>query len=206
MKQKIAQIIQIEWDMFQHVNSLGGRAACQDDWETFFIMRRSQYENWTAEMNLCYLEFLQESSRQGRNLVTEKYGRMMRFTEPIYYEQNIAPFLPPVAAENLILIEHIVKILVNWEIEFSQAYPLLSQAGRPITSIGDASGFTSLETYARGELETYPAHLLALYKDYVDDLLRQERSLSIMMQDTTVRLYGYASIEEAEKSLMPPLS
>ena len=204
MEKTIKQILDIEWKMFQKVNSLGGRAACQNDPETFFIMRQSQYENWTDKMNLFYLDFLTESEKKGRNLVAEKYGRMMRFTDPLYYQKNIAPFLPVVPLENFRRIEHIVKILIRWEIRFAQDYPLLAKAGRPITSDGDLSGFTSLETYARGELETYPARLLSLYSDYVDTLLSQGRSLSVMMQETTVRLYGYASIEEAEKSLSEP--
>ena len=49
-KDMIAEIMEIEWDMFQHVQNIGGRASCQDDWETFEIMRLSQYENWTDEM------------------------------------------------------------------------------------------------------------------------------------------------------------
>ena len=203
MEAMIDQILQIEWDMFQHVRSIGGRASCQDDRETFDIMRRSQYENWTPEMNRCYLQYLEKCRLQGRNLVTEKYARMMRYTDPDYYKEEIEPVLPPVPPHHIPIIDHIVKILVNWELEFASAYPLLAQAGRPITAEGDATGFTSLETYARGELETYPFSLLSFYADYVDNLLRQGKSLSRMMQETTVRLYGYPSIEEAEKSLLP---
>ena len=54
---KIFKIISIEWDMFQDVNNIGGRASCQDDYETFEIMRRSQYENWTEEMLDIYLNW-----------------------------------------------------------------------------------------------------------------------------------------------------
>ena len=46
-KAKIEEIIKIEWQMFQNVDNLGGRADCQDDFETFYIMRRSQYDNWS---------------------------------------------------------------------------------------------------------------------------------------------------------------
>ena len=35
-KQLIEEIIDIEWDMFQHVDNIGGRASCQDDFETFY--------------------------------------------------------------------------------------------------------------------------------------------------------------------------
>ena len=43
----IEQIIQMEWSAFDKARNIGGRAACQNDWTTFSIMRRSQYETWT---------------------------------------------------------------------------------------------------------------------------------------------------------------
>ena len=39
----IDDIIDIEWNMFDKVNNAGGRAACQDDWWTFYAMRFSQF-------------------------------------------------------------------------------------------------------------------------------------------------------------------
>ncbi len=43
---KIEKIINIEWDMFQNVHNIGGRASCQDDRRTFYIMRGSQFFCW----------------------------------------------------------------------------------------------------------------------------------------------------------------
>ena len=80
MQTMIETIIEIEWEMFQHTENMGGRASCQDDFETFYIMRGSQYANWTDEMRECWLSFLKQSQAEGRNLVAEKYGRMMQFT------------------------------------------------------------------------------------------------------------------------------
>ena len=168
----IENIITIEWNMFQKVNNIGGRADCQDDYETFYIMRRSQYENWSDRMIRCYYSFLCDCEANGRNLVTEKYR----------------------------LINQMIPVLLQWEEEFAVAYPGLAGRGRPITSEGDASGFTSMETYARGEFETYPTELLQLYADYVENLKSTGKSMSLMIQDTMVKLYGYSSIEEAEAS------
>ena len=47
-QEKIEKLIQMEWEDFQKVNNEGGRASCQDDPETFFIMRRSHFAPWTA--------------------------------------------------------------------------------------------------------------------------------------------------------------
>ncbi|MBR5230611.1 MAG: DUF4125 family protein [Firmicutes bacterium] len=200
-KIKIEKIINTEWEMFQNVDNIGGRASCQDDYETFFIMRASQYGSWPIEMIELYRDFVENCRNIGRNLLTEKYGRMMKYTHPAYYEKNIAPALPEVPAANYVLIDSIVKSMIIWESDFARRYPKISGVGRPLTSDGDASGFTSMETYARGELATYPAELLKLYVSYVDKLKEDGLSLSILNQEIMVKLYGYDTIEEAEASL-----
>lgn len=198
----IEKIIKTEWEMFQKVDNIGGRASCQDDYETFYIMRTSQYGSWAEEMVGCYANFVENCRNEGRNLLTEKYARMMKFTHPAYYENNIAPVLPEVPEANYVLIDKIVNAMIVWETDFARKYPKISGAGRPLTSDGDASGFTSMETYARGELATYPHELLELYSDYIDKLTAEGKSLSLMNQEIMVKLYGYDTIEEAEASLL----
>lgn len=148
----IEEIIKTEWDMFQHVNNIGGRASCQDDWETFHIMRTSQYENWTDDLLITYQEFLQKSEREGRNLVAEKYGRMMKYTEPDYFKEMIEPYVPAVSEEASRTIDEIISIILPWEIEFCRMYPKLGMAGRPVLAAGDASGFTSVEKIGRAHV------------------------------------------------------
>ena len=201
IQKMIEEILAIEWEMFQHTENIGGSAGCQDDFDTFYIMRGSQYANWTDEMRSCWLDFLKECQSEGRNLVAEKYGRMMQFTNLHYYNKHIAPFIPSVPQSSYQYINAIVEAQIDWEKEFAVHYPKLSRAGRPITSEGDSGGFTSMETYARGELLTYPSRLLELYEAYVKQLQEEGRSLSMMIQKTTVQMYGYDSIEEAEASL-----
>ncbi len=200
-KAMIAKIIEIEWDMFQHVQNIGGRASCQDDRETFEIMRLSQYENWTDAMLRLYLEHLLRSQQDGRNLIAEKYGRMMEFTEPQYYKEEIEPKIPALSETARRLIEETVQILIPWEIDFCRKYPKLGRAGRPILSTGDASGFTSMETYARGELATYPEQLLQEYFDYLQELREDGKSISVLDREIMTKLYGYATIQDAENSL-----
>jgi len=201
MYDKIEEIIKIEWEMFQKVENMGGRASCQDDFETFYIMRFSQYGSWSEKMVECYAKFVENCRLSGRNLLTEKYARMMKYTHPAYYEKNIAPVLPEVPEANKVIIDKIVKAMIRWETDFSKKYPKLAGVSRPVTSEGDATGFTSMETYARGELATYPSALLRLYSDYVDTLTAEGRSLSLLNQQIMVKLYGYDTIEDAEASL-----
>lgn len=198
---QIDEIIAIEWNMFQQVQNIGGRADCQDDRQTFQIMRRSQYDNWSDAMLSCYLDYLRSCRDSGRNLLTEKYARMMEFTDTQYYDEYLAPAMPAVPHVNYRLINQIVEQLISWEKDFVREYPKLAGRSRPVTADFDAQGFTSVETYARGELLTYPTRLLQLYLDYVNELKVQGRSLSMMIEDTMVKLYGYKSIEEAEAQI-----
>lgn len=201
-KEKLVEsIINLEWDMFQKVKNIGGRAGCQDDRETFTIMRRSQYENWTDEMLRCYYSYAASCEENGRNLLTEKYGRMMEYTDPRYYQEYVADRMPYVPEKNYRLIDEIVETMVGWGAELAERYPKLAGAGRPVTAQGDSTGCTSQETYERGELATYPTELLELYAAYLRELKAQGKSLAVMTQETMVRLYGYQTMEEAEASL-----
>lgn len=197
----IESILNLEWDMFQRVKNIGGRADCQDNYKTFAVMRRSQYENWTEEMLLCYYRYAVSCQESGRNLLTEKYGRMMEYTDPQYYQEHVAGCMPYVPEKNWRLIDEIVGTMVGWGEELAERYPKLSGAGRPVTAEGDSVGCTSQETYERGELATYPTELLELYAAYLSELKAQGKSLAVMIQETMVRLYGYQSMDEAEASL-----
>lgn len=198
---RVENILKIEFEMMQNTQNIGGRASCQDDWETFYIMRGSQYASWRDDMLEFWEKFVEECRAEGRNMVTEKYAKMMRFTHPEYYKQNLEPFLPETPSESFPLIDEIVKAMIEWELDFAEKYPKISGAGRPITADQDKYGFTSLETYARGELETYPLELLKMYADYVRELLAEEKSLAMINQGIMVKMYGYETIEDAEASL-----
>ena len=73
----INQIVDIEWVMFDKVNNIGGRASCQDEKQTFYIMRSSQLGAWNEALLGSYLEDLQQAKAEGRNPLSEKYGYMM---------------------------------------------------------------------------------------------------------------------------------
>ena len=76
------QIVEKEWLMFQQVQGVNGRAACQDDWTTFLIMRLSQFEGWDTDVLESYFEDIVQAEAQERNLIMEKYAYMMEETDP----------------------------------------------------------------------------------------------------------------------------
>lgn len=79
----IREIIETEWTQFDKVQNRGGRAACQDDWKTFAVMRSSQFQVWTQALLESYRKDLRSAQKEGRNLFWEKYARMMERTAPL---------------------------------------------------------------------------------------------------------------------------
>ena len=113
----IDAIVQIEWPMFAGVNNEGGKAACQMDLATFRIMRISQYSAWGEELLESCLADLRAAQNQGRNLMTEKYARMMKTTFPDEYpaiEKSLPP-LDPAAARQIEDIVAWIKNIPTWE-------------------------------------------------------------------------------------------
>ncbi|MCM1161889.1 MAG: DUF4125 family protein [Roseburia sp.] len=196
----IDQLILLEWKAFDKVENEGGRADCQNNFLTFQVMRRSQYLTWNEELLTSFIQDFLEANERGWNLITEKYGRMMESTAPEEFEKIQGQF-PVISPEKKAIIEAIVEIQVKWDEEFAKAYPHLSSQGRSIHTREDNLYNTSSETYLRGELSTYSDRTLGLYGAFVADYARRGENL---IQDTvrnTVVLYGYASLEAAEKAL-----
>ncbi len=194
------EIAQLEFKAFDKVQNEGGRADCQDDWPTFSIMRRSQYLTWNRTMLLQYLYDFRREMRLGHNLITEKYARMMASTAPERYEE-LKDHFPQLTPEKEAIIAQIVGIQVKWMEEFSAEFPHLGQQARSIHTSQDTSFNTSYETYLRGELGTYSDKMLELYARFIVDLTAEGKNLARMTMEGNTRLYGYESLEAAERFL-----
>jgi hypothetical protein len=194
------RIIAIEWEMFDKVEDASGRAACQDDRETFDIMRRSQFEAWSEELRLCYLADLDAAAAQGRNLLTEKYAYIMEYTAPLEF-QEIKDMLPPVSDEKKALVRRIADLCLAAYDEAAEAYPLLSAQGRPLRREQQSGGYPSAEAYMLGELSSFSIRTLRMYLDYLSLLSASKRNISRMILENTVRRYGFASLDDAEARL-----
>ena len=196
----IKSIVELEWKQFDKVKNEGGRADCQNDWNTFSIMRKSQYMAWTEELLRSYYEDLQAAERKGWNLITEKYARMMKTTAPEKYAK-LQKELPTLSEERLAIQEEIIKIQVGWMEAFAQKYPKMAGNARVIHTYEDTAFQTSYETYLRGELGTYSEITFLLYGRFITDLLREEKNLAYEIMNHTAKLYGYLSVEDAEGQL-----
>jgi len=199
-KELVEQIIQLEWVAFDKVKNEGGRADCQDDWNTFSIMRRSQYMTWNIDLLKSYIQDFKIANNNGWNLITEKYGRMMESTNPEKYRE-IEISLPQVRTEKKEIMEVIIKIQVEWMEDFASRYPQAAGNARSIRSEFDTPDNTSYETYLRGEICTYSDHTLELYGHFVVGLHQSGENLAEKIMENTAKLYGYSSLEELEEKL-----
>lgn len=200
MEQLVQKIIEVEWNQFQRVKNEGGRASCQDDWNTFQIMRESQFINWPLEILESYAKDLMTAMDNNWNLIFEKYTRMMKSTAPEKYKE-LEHILPPLSEERIHRMEKTISIQTKWLEEFAAKYPNLMNQARYIHTYEDSEYETSAETYLRGELASYSEETEKLYDAFVEKLLAEGKNIVEMTYDHMVKAYGYKSIEDAEAKI-----
>ena len=194
----INEVIEREWAQFQYVQNEGGRASCQDDHETFVIMRKSQFMNWTQELLESYRQDLIEAEAAHWNLLTEKYARMMESTAPERYAE-LADILPKRSKERIQMQEEMIAQQIRWEEDFAAKFPGVASTGRVIHTSEDTPWDTSIETYARGEISTYSDRTVELLKKLYDQMDADHENLSEKTLRNMTALYGYESLEAAEE-------
>ena len=189
-------IAKTEFAAFDKVQNEGGRASCQNNWPTFKVMRMSQYLTWDEEMLLQYLADFKINYEKGRNLIEEKYARMMESTAPEQYAR-FKESLSIIPGEKRVIMEEIIRLQVQWMEEFAMQYPGLAQNARLIHTSEDTPYDTSYETYLRGELGTYSDKMLELYGRYIVAHAQNGVNVAQEIMWNTVQFYGYSSFEEA---------
>lgn len=196
----VAAILPIEWQMFSRVNEgVAPKAWCQQMPKTFAIMRASQALSWTVEVMESYLADLKEAAVEGRNLMTEKYARMMRLQGRI--SETSSDSVAPPSFEAEAIIRRIVDVSTQWRAESAEQYPKLVSRGRVLNAADEGKDNVSFETYLQGELETYSLRTLALYLEMVELAQSEGVNLEEECLKNTVSAYGFGSLEEAERSL-----
>lgn len=198
-EQLVFDIAQAEWELFQLVENTGGRASCQDDPDTFFKMRMSQWMIFSTETLKSYMADLQNAADEGRNLIFEKYGYMMETTYPKEYAQ-IKKHLPEVSEEAGRMIDEIARIHVQWDQKVYEKYQHVRENGRAFRT-GEDNVFngSSSESYLRGEYKTYSLQTLKLIYEQVLKAEKTGENLLEKIVENEVRFYGYQSLQEAEE-------
>ncbi len=199
-EQTLRDIVGLEWAMFSEVQSLDGPAACQQDPQTFEIMRASQLSVWTQEIAESYLDDLTRARTIGRNLMTEKYARMMEYTSPCEY-RRIGPSLPALDQTAVPVIERLSEMSMRFMEALVAKYPRVGAQGRPVRAWDDNRYTTSFETYNRGELSTYSARTLQLLEQHYLRLDAAGINPAQEILEHTVVRRGYASLDRAEAAL-----
>lgn len=197
----INAVIEREWFMFDKVQNIGGcRASCQDDEWTFYVNRYSQFSALSQETVFSYYNDLTRALEEGRNVITEKYGYMMEYTDPEYYHRELENVLPVIEEEKLDIVQQIVDIQLRQERVFRARFPYFAGKGRLLDDV--ESSFASFKVYSIGELKTYSYNTLKLFlRDIKLTDSENVLSLSYMIHLNTARFYGYKTLEEAEDAL-----
>lgn len=184
----INRIIEIEYNLFNKVNNIGARATCQDDSETFYIMRYSQHLACSMQTLNSYMNDLNTASGQGRNIVAEKYAYIMEETDLDYFKEHLAGELPYITVEKINLINCILQHLNKQHFAFTKKYPLYSMKCRPYDKI--AGNVISFVAYIKGELKTYSTNTLEfLLKDIISYEDNKENYIEFI-QNETCRFMG----------------
>lgn len=182
----IEEIIEKEWEMFTVLQNFGKRAMCQDNKPEFITIRTAQWENLPQKVLLSYNQDLDEAKLQNRNLLFEKYVRMMKYSAPSEYE-NLKHTLFELSLGAVTLIRQIRNIYMSWAKEFELKYPKISKLTRPVRQEDDTPEFTSLQTYLIGELSTYSLRTLVFYLDYIKQVKEENRNLVFETNKDVIR-------------------
>ena len=193
----IANVISLEWKQFQRVQGQGGRAACQENLKGFIINRLAQFLTWDEATLQGYCDDLSMAEVEGRNLMTEKYARMMRDTQPHEYGK-LCEFLPEIESVRVMLVEKIISIQTIWQKEFMEKYPCTANGSRPISSRKNDPDSTGFRTYLRSELYTLSEKTLRLYLAHVEKMQAQGINMTIQNLEYVARMYGFESLSEME--------
>lgn len=192
----IQRIISEEYRMFSEVQNIGGRASCQDDFETFRIMRSSQHSIFERDTLESYLKDIRDAQTSKRNLITEKYSWMMEETDPTYFTEKLKPYLPEISKHKQLLADSITAVFMNCYEDVKKQYPNLLASGR---SPYDNQAGVSIRLYFSGELKTWSEATLQLAcRDIISHLEKRLNPVK-MIYEKIMNLYGYPVSEAAKE-------
>lgn len=159
MNTLIQNIITQEWNHFTNTQNIDAPASCQSQKGNFYASRTAYWSMYPEDVLQYYSLDLVHAKNTGTNIVTQKYGYMMAYTDPEYFK-TIQPLLPPVSPQKIKFVEAIMVIYLQWELSLQETHKELFRGPRPLLAKEDRKTVTSVETYMRGELQTYSEQTL----------------------------------------------
>ena len=168
----LREITDIELRMFLAVEP-SIPSACQEQPETFKLMRKASFYVLSNETLESYLKDLQEALDENRNLMELKYARI----------DDLIPCL-----NNNPIIDKIVEAEGRWLKELAERSPLTFK-GRADYAAG---------VYLRSELETYSNETLESYFKDVSKAMEEGRNLTEERYTFIFQQTGYDSIDDME--------
>ncbi|MFM9414318.1 DUF4125 family protein [Peptococcus simiae] len=155
----IQALIDLEWSFFTQVQGLNGRALCQENPQTFAIMRRAQHQIFSEKTLDALMNDLLDAAEAGRNPMTEKYARMMEQSDPDYFARELALECPTLSAEKATTLQALRQLFADAQSAFSENAMAQQVRGRvAVSGAGEVSGLD----YLMGELATWSMVTLSL--------------------------------------------
>lgn len=159
----IARIQKLENHFYEKISS-------DDNYEARQILqglRTEQFRMWSMDMLKCLEKDMLEADKMDRNLVSEKYIRMMKSTAPLQYKY-IENLLPLVSETQLSKIEQIICIFKKWIDMLPEQFAGAIEEIKKVYAIEQSQNSVSFEVICRGELETYSERLVDLTLRYLN--------------------------------------
>jgi hypothetical protein len=171
----IDSIINIELEMFLDVKTRqeDGNAQCQEEPDTFKIMRWMSHSVLSVETLKSYLEDLIGAKIADRNLMTEKYALM----------ENLIPH----PKENPIITK-IAVIELNWMNELKPKYPNMLQENS-----------STFKNYLICEYETYSDKTIDCLMADINTAIDKKLNLTELRYRNLFKRLGYKSLDDLDQ-------
>lgn len=158
----IGNIIEAEWADFDAVQGQNGRATCQDDARRFVVYRLSQYLAFPPEALSGIYADMVRAQALGRNVIADKYARMMRTTDPELFWRDLASQIEDVTPLKKRVLDQLKSQLNTFESAAATELVAAHANSRPDSS---SAGKVSSVDYYLAEAEGYSLQTLRLLLD-----------------------------------------
>ena len=192
----VRQIISEEYQMFSNVQNIGGRASCQDDFDTFYIMRSAQHSIFGLHTLESYFNDIREAQMEGRNLIAEKYSWMMEETDSAWFAEKLKPYLPKASERKMLLAERMTQVFMGCYESVKEKYPNMLAFGR---SPYDNQDGASIQLYFSSELKTWSEATLLLACQDIISHLEEHQNPVCMIYEKMMDLYSHMALETVKE-------